>query len=201
MAQTQYSMSFTTGALLSHESILMAELYQELANWDAVRDQVIAENRLQVRTLNASKRICREITSRLKLLTPAQLDLLREGARQEQGYLLWLAVCKRYRFIYEFAAEVVREKYLRLDLDLTYEDYNAFFNAKAEWHPEVEQLAPRTREKQRQFLFKMMREADLLTNDHRIIPALLTPRLVDVIRQDAAAYFAIFPVSEAEIKG
>ena len=194
MANTTYSMSFTTATLLYHESLTVAGLYAELGDWDAVREKVIAQNLLQMRTLNSSRRIYQEVTSRLKLLTPGQMALLRQGSRQEQNYLLWLAICKRYRFIYDFAAEVVREKYLRLDLDLAAGDYDAFFNAKAEWHPEVERVATSTRVKQRQFLFKIMREAELLAGDHQIVPAVLTPSLIEAIETDDPAHFAIFPV-------
>ena len=200
MPDKKYSMSFTTATLLYRESITIAELYSEMGDWRAVRDKVVAENLLQMRTQNASERICSETISRLKHLTPAQLTLLQEGSPTEQRFLLWLAVCKRYRFIYDFAVEVVREKFLRLDLELSYEDYDAFFYDKAEWHPEVERVATRTRKKQREFLFKMMREAELLTVDRQIIPVLLTPNSIEVIGQDSAAHFAIFPVYDADIK-
>jgi len=200
MVHTKFSMSFTTGTLLYRESVTIAELYDDMRDWNAVRDKVIAENRLQMRTLNASKRICREVTSRLKLLTPAQMEIVREGSRQEQHYVLWLALCKRYRFIYDFAVEVVREKYLRLDFDLSYDDYDAFFNAKAEWHPEVERVAASTRSKQRQIVFKMMREAELLSEHNHIIPAMLTPRLVEAVGQDASAHLAVFPVSDIDVR-
>ena len=35
-----------------------------------------------------------------------------EGSSQEQKAVLWLAVCRHYRFIHEFATEVLREKFL-----------------------------------------------------------------------------------------
>ncbi len=168
MGNSKYSMSFTTGTLLYRESITVAQLYQELGDWNTVRDRVIAENRLQMRTLNSSKRIGREINSRLKTLTPLELAILNDDLQQEQAYVLWLAVCKRYRFIYEFAVEVIREKFLRFDFMLAPVEFDAFFNAKAEWHPEVERVAPSTRNKLRQFVFKMLREADLIGSDRRI---------------------------------
>ena len=200
MVDTIYSMSFTTATLLYRESITLADLYAQQEDWRVVRGEVVEDNLLQMRTENASKRICREGISRLRQLTPDQLDIVRDGSRQDQVYVLWLAVCKRYRFIYEFASEVVREKYLRLDLQLSVDDYNAFFNAKAEWHPEVERVAPATRKKQRQFVFKMLREADLLSNEGTIQPALLSPRVIEAIAQDDPAHFAVFPVSDSDIK-
>ena len=201
MGKMVYSMSFTTGTLLYRESMTVAHLYQALGDWDAVREQVIAENRLQMRTLNSSKRIVREINSRLKLLTPLELAILHDDLHQEQLYVLWLDVCKRYQFIYDFAVEVIREKFLRFDFALTPVEFDAFLNAKAEWCPEVERVAPATRNKLRQFVFKMLREADLVGRDQRILPALLTPHLIAAIRQDSPAHFAIFPVSDRDMQG
>ena len=200
MVDTIYSMSFTTATLLYRESITLAELYIQQKDWRVVRDEVVRDNLLQMRTENASKRICTEGVSRLRQLTPDQLDIVRDGSRQDQVYVLWLAVCKRYRFIYEFASEVVREKYLRLDLQLSYDDYDVFFSAKAEWHPEVERVAPATRKKQRQFVFKMLREADLLSSDGLIQPAMLTPRIMEAIACDDPAHLSIYPASYPDLK-
>ena len=112
MANAIYLMSFTAGALLYRESVTVAESYAELADWDALRDRMLAGNRLQVRTANAARRMYREVRTRLQTLTPDEMAMLRDGSRSEQGYVLWLAACKRYRFIHDFAVEVVREKYL-----------------------------------------------------------------------------------------
>ncbi|MFN3981720.1 MAG: DUF1819 family protein [Caldilinea sp.] len=195
---SRYSMSFTSGTLLHRESLTIVELYTALQDWEQVRCIVLADNRLQMRTANASQRLYREIASRLRQLTADELALLQCGSLLEQAYLLWLAVCKRYRFIYDFAGEVVREKFLRLDFELKPEEYDIFFARKAEWHPEVESVAPATRSKQRQVVYKMLREAQLVGSDRRIIPALLTPRLIDAIRADDPAHFVIFPISEME---
>lgn len=193
-------MSFTTGTLLYRESLTVAGLYTELGDWNEVREIVLADNRLQMRTSNASKRIWREVSSRLRLLTAAQLTLLLDGSRPEQNLLLWLAACKRYRFIADFAVEVLREKFLRRDLYLTYENYDAFFYNKAEWHPEVAAVAPSTQRKQRQVVFKMLREAELLAADKRILPAPLTPRLVAAIAADDPAALDIYPITPAEVQ-
>ena len=194
-------MSFTAGALLHQESLTVADLCEKLGDWGRVRERVRDDNLLRMRTPSASKRIFKEVTGRLRQLTPAQLALLRTGTRQEQSHMLWLAVCKRYRFIYDFAVEVVREKFIRLDFDLPYDAYDVFFNDKAEWHPEVEGVAESTRKKLRQVVFKMMREANLLTRDDQIVPAMPTPREIEVITADSPSYLLAFPISPAEVQG
>lgn len=149
-------MSFTTGGLFQRESIRLAELYLNLEDWGAVRDKVITSNLLQARMANTSKRISREIISRLAMLSANELNLLVHGYPQEQAHLLWIAVCRRYRFIADFAIEVLRERYISLKNDLTYENFNSFFNRKSEWHLELEKITHATRNKLRQVLFKIL---------------------------------------------
>lgn len=127
MSDKKYSRSFAVGALLYRESVIVVELYIELNDWDAVRNRVIENNLLPIRTQSRAAHIYREVSMRLRKLSEPQLDLFIEGSRYEQNYLLWLAICKHYHFIHRFSIEVIREKYLRLDLVLTHDDYDLFF--------------------------------------------------------------------------
>lgn len=194
-------MSFTTGGLFHRESVNLAALYLDLGDWNSVRDKVVAENLLQTRTLNTLKRVCREVVSRLRTLSQSELDFLVEGSHQEQAYLLWLAVCRRYRFIADFAVEVLRERYITLKADLTHEDFDSFFNRKSEWHLELDEITPATRSKLRQVLFKILRDADLLAANNMINAAMLSPRLLDVIHRGNRRDVSNFPVFESDLKG
>ena len=197
----RYCMSFTTGGLFHRESVNLAALYLDLGDWNSVRDKVVAENLLQTRTLNTLKRVCREVVSRLRTLSQSELDFLVEGSHQEQAYLLWLAVCRRYRFIADFAVEVLRERYITLKADLTHEDFDSFFNRKSEWHLELDEITPATRSKLRQVLFKILRDADLLAANNMINAAMLSPRLLDVIHRGNRRDVSNFPVFESDLKG
>ena len=194
-------MSFTTGSLFPRESVKLAVMFLKLADWDAVRDKVLAENLMQTRTLTTSKRVSREIISRLKTLNPDELDLLIHGTVQEQGYLLWISVCRCYQFVADFAVEIIRERYLGLKIDLHYEDFDSFFHKKSESHPELDKIRPATRNKLRQVLFKILREAELLTGDNTINSAILTPRLLDAIPQANRRDILVFPMSESVLQG
>lgn len=200
MAETKYSMSFTTGGLLFQESVTLAELYSELGDWNSVQSKALETNALQHRTISSSKRTCREITGRLKTLTPDELQLLTTGTRQEQIHILWLAICKRYRFLHDFAVEIVREKFLSFNHSLTRDDYDSFFNTKAEWHEELNALTEATRNKLRQIAMKMLREVGIISKSNTINPALLSPRFVNVILRDSREFLAVFPVSDSDIK-
>lgn len=201
MNNDRYSMSFTTGGLFHRESVKLAVLYLQFNDWNSVRDKVLSENLLQARTLNTSKRVCREIISRLKNLCPNELDLLVTSNSQEQGYLLWLAICRRYRFIGDFAIEVLRERYITLKNHLSYEDFEFFFNKKSEWHTELDDIRPTTRNKLRQVLFKILKEAELLTPTNSINAAILSHRILKAIPTDRRQDLLFFPAFESDLKG
>ncbi len=200
MSTDRYSMSFTTGGLFHRESVALAMLFVDMNDWNSVRDKVFSENLLQSRTLNTSKRLCREIISRLKTLDTLELDLLISGNDQEQKYLLWIAVCRCYRFIAEFAEEVIRERYIGLKHDLQDDDFYFFLNKKSEWHPELDAIERTTRKKLCQVLFKILREAELLTTKNTINAAMLSQRLLAVIPRERLKDVYIFPVFESDLK-
>ena len=198
-SKNQYSMSFTTGGLFYNESLLIVDEYFATTDWEITRKSVFAKNSIQARTESSIKRRVREICSRLELLSEQQLVLIKNGSRQEQQYLLWVAVCKCYPFIRDFMIEIVREKYLRMDLHLQRQDYDFFFEEKAEWHEELERLRDSTRAKLRQVLFKTMREAEIISREDMIIPGLLTEQLSKVLAADNPSWLAMLPVSDMDI--
>ena len=200
MVALTYKTSFTTGGLYYHEAPNVAKLYLDLGDWNAVRREILSSNLLQTRTRSSSIRTARELCFRLEVLSYEQLKLLSTGSPQEQMHLLWLASCKQYSLVREFAIEVVREKFLRLDLALSYLDFDIFFNAKAEWDNDLAGLTDSTRKKLRQVLFRMMREAEILDRANNIQPVSLTPDMARVIINDDPTYSGVFPVIIANFK-
>jgi len=200
METDTYILSFTSAGLSFSESIVIAETYLELGDWEATKEKVKSENLIRPRTRSSTHRVYQELAPRLRELTSEQLELLVEGTIQEQKQLLWLAICKRYAYIREFAVEVIHEKYLRMDYEVTDFDYDAFFNRKADWHEELDGLADSTRKKIKTVIFRMLREADILDQGHFILPAILTRRMIEVLAPDAPLGYQIFPITRAEIE-
>jgi len=200
MVEAKYRMSFTTGGLFLRESARVAELYFEMGDWPKVREAVVQRNLLQIRTESSGKRVSRELCARLSQLNQDELSLVVEGSAQEQKAILWLAVCRHYRFIHEFATEVLREKFITFQQELLHDDFDVFFNAKAAWHEELDSIADSTMAKLRQVLFRMMHEAGILSPANRITPFIPTPVLVKAIGQRSLSEFSVFPVAESEIE-
>ena len=196
MKTPKYSMSFTTGALLYHESVKLAALYMPIRQWDKLRAAVIEENIIQARTLNTLKRFTTEIISRLKTLSEQEIVFLNEADYTEQKYILWLAICRRYRFIADFAADIVYDNFVSLRNTVTYEDYIVFFNKKAEWQSELDRIAVSTKGKLRQTLFKMLQEANLLDKNNTIIPVVPSASFKAVLAKANQHEIMFFPISE-----
>lgn len=142
----------------------------------------------------------REVIGRLRQLTPEQLQLLLHGTRTDQDLLLWLACCKRFQLIADFAREILRTRFLRLELVIESNDADNFIESQSVWHEEIEELKPSTRQKLASVLIQMLREAELISADGLIQPKLLSPGLVKVIADDSVEHFQCFPVSEADVK-
>jgi hypothetical protein len=195
------TLSFTSGGLLYTECLIVAAVYDTCLDWKQTIETAATQNLLQARTASSGKRVLREVTSRLRLLTPVQLRLLCEGSRTEQNLVLWLAACKRYRILHLFGSEVLRQKYLQLDLTLEVSEFERFLDSQSLWHPEIEELTDSTRAKLRQVTFRMLREAEILSKEDVIQPVLLSPELVDAVRSDSTSHFTVFPVSEADVQG
>ena len=199
MDTAPYKLSFTGAGLAVSESLKIAEAYIQLKDWEAVRRKAREENILQARTGASLRRTYREIAPRLVQLNEEQIKLLVEGSYQEQRQLLWYAVCKRYAYIREFAVEVLHEKFMRLDYELTDFDYQAFFSRKADWHEELDRLTKTTRVKIKTVLFRMLREAGLISEAHQIIPTTLLERVAQALNAGAPGEdcFRIFPIFES----
>lgn len=196
---SKYKLSLTGASLSISESVIIAEVYLKCRDWKQTKQIINENNLLQSRTKSRTLRTARELIQRLELLTDLQLQLLVDGNQTEQKYLLWLAVCKTYEFIKEFATEVLHEKFLSRSMKITDLDYDSFFNRKAGWNDALEKITASTSQKIRRVTFLMMREAGLITDDNTILRAMLSSRLVEALKPDAPLSFNIFPLEPTEV--
>ena len=200
MAHTvgEYNFSFIAGGLLVNELTAVAEVLHELQDWDKTGAYVESENLLRSRAASSGRRMFAEIRNRLQVLTKTQRVLLTEGVTSDQTDVAWLAVCKAYRIVREFAEEVVRERFVTLAMTVSGEDFDRFLNAKEAWEPRLESLAESTREKARTVVMRMLREAGITSDDGFIQPTLLSEELVAAIRSDDVSLYRIFPISDQD---
>lgn len=196
----RYRMSFTMGGLLTSEARLAAEIQGRTGDWALTRAQIRVEHLLGTRTEAATTRISREIVDRLATLTPDELQVVADGDPYDRALLLWSAATRRYRLIAEFGSEVLRPRFLALAPALTHGDFDMFLLEKAAWAPEIAELKQSTVSKLRQNLFRMMREAGIVSEEGSILSPMMSPVVSQLLRAHGRAAFEVFPMTDIEIE-
>lgn len=196
-ALSRYALSFTSGALLMREALIAAPIYLREHDWAKVRELIEADNVLQSRTRSSGFRLAREVAQRLAVLADDEIELLIDATASERGHLMWVAACRRYDLIGEFAEEVLRERFLILASTVTYDEFDTFVRGKALWHEEVADLKDSTLQKLRSTVFRMLVEAGLLTDDGQIVQAVLSTRVADALSARRPGDIRFFPIGGA----
>lgn len=196
----KYLMSFLVGGLFYEHSLLITKLYLLSSNWNEVFKNILDENILQARMQSSAKRIGKEIINRLKTLTFQELELLLNTSPIEQKQILFLSVCRRYRFIYDFSKDIIRERYLTLKYDLPTEEFDSFYNQKEQWHEELEKISDSSKYKLRTVLYKILLEAEIIDKNKIITPTLISRELISLVAKKDLDDLFIFPISDFDIK-
>lgn len=193
-AKQPYKMSFTSGGLFLTESVAVAGMHLSGEDWKDTLERALQEGATSLPKAASNRRTLREIVNRLMTLNDDEVRFLIDDAgRQEQQYLLWVATCRAYRFVREYAVEVICDRYLAYQLELPLESFDIFFEAKADWDDGLASISDSTRNKLRQILFRMMREAGVVSDDQRIQSTYLSPKLRALIEATNPIDLAVFP--------
>ncbi|MCF2561551.1 DUF1819 family protein [Bifidobacterium boum] len=161
-----------------------------------VRDRAVEGNVLAIRTRAANKRVVSEVLKRLSALTFQELKYLagNEASYEERTALMWVAMCRYYALVGEFASEVVVKHFWEGNLTLSHSDYDRYIALKATWHPELDEISEATNKKLRGNLFKAMGEAGILdSRSGEIVPYLMnsTMRKLLSARPQSFTYFPL----------
>jgi len=195
-----YVLSFTVGSLFWHESIKATELFHEYGDWSLVKARLLGDNILQIKKESSKRKIVTSLINRLELLKAEEISFFSSSSDRDQKYLLWIAICRQYSFIHDFALEVLHNRFILLEKKLEYKHFDEFIESKAFWHPELEEIISSTRKKLRQVLFRMMREAGVLSDENQIIQAIPSRGLADLISRDKFQELLLLPVFENDLK-
>lgn len=198
----RYGFGFMAVSLRPELASIVAEIYLAEGTWAGAKARVLGSNALQCRTAPTARRMEQELRLRLTTLTPEQLALLAVAAGPDRAALSWLATIKHSAFLFDFAADVLRDKLATLDHVLRYSDYETFVDTRTAEHPELAELSASSRNKVRQILMNMLVEAGLVGGRgqaalvHR--PA-VGPAVLDVIVADDTTWLAGFLFTDVEI--
>lgn len=187
-------MSFSVGGLMLNESLMIAQCYQPGESWTSARERLLAQGASSLPKLASQTRALREVYDRIGHLSDFERHYVSaEADRAEQQAMIWLAICRTYRFVYEFAVEVISERYQSWRLDLGHEVFDRFLAEKAERDTGLAELSSSTCAKLRQVLFRILRETGLISVEGRIQPIWLSGRMKRLMEETNPADLRIFP--------
>lgn len=192
-----WKLSFLVGQLLRREAQIAVPIFLETQDWHETSERIKANHLFQHQTASSERRYLQELVSRLSTLSLQELTYFASASFTEQGYLLWLAACRQYAFIYEFAEEVIREKFLVMSPQLTHADFDVFVRSNAPWHPELNNIKDSTLGKLRQNLFKMIEEAGLTSNGY-ITQIFFSQGLRDILSTKTPSETHLFPTPNSD---
>jgi hypothetical protein len=202
VTKNKYSFSFTGASALPAETLVIAEEYIRLQDWERVKVSVLENNLMYKTKQNTSKRMYSEIKKRLELLTNEQLNLLVSGSPDESRAMVLLSLLKAYSFFKDFIIEVIRAKFLLYNKNIFASDYTCFFYAKAITNDELNNISEKTTKKVKQVLFKMLEQVGLINSAKEgvIIKPFLSDDAIRIILKDDVSLFAGFLLPDAEIR-
>lgn len=191
----KYDFSFTASSLRLNEMLLVSRAYQNDVEVDYTNDLGGGKS-------STGKRMLSEFKKRISHLTLAQVDVLLNSDLVTQKQLTLVSVCKSYSFIREFIVEVVREKVLVYDYQITDGDYISFYRRKLELHEEMDSLTELTEKKIKQVTFKILEQAGLINDiKNRIIqPQIIDYKLIKALVQDNPNWLKVLLVSDTDIQ-
>ena len=166
----KYRLSFGTGNAYINESNLILKKYLENKDWRETEKYSIENNILQTNTLSSSKRIFREISLRLKSLSQQEQEFFIRSNYLDQSILIWIAICRTYKFIGDFSSMIITEKFNSYQSELDYNDFNYFYEQQKVFHEELNSLKDSTRKKLRQVIFRIMTDLNMISNTKEITP-------------------------------
>lgn len=176
----RYRLSFGTGNAYINESNLILKKYLENKDWKETEKYSIENNILQTNSLSSAKRIFREISLRLKSLSNEEQEFFIISNYLDQSILIWIAICRTYKFIGDFATMIISEKFNSYQIELDYNDFNYFYEQQKVLYKELNSLKDSTRKKLRQVIFKIMKDLNIVSKKKEITPLLPSIELKEI---------------------
>ena len=187
---------------MTYETEQLTELYLEHQDWAKVQQLVIDDNVLQKGTVSTRKREFSEVKKRLKKLSDDELNFI-VGCTTDELKLFCLYLCSRtYRLVYEFVAEVIRDKYLMFDYSILDSDYVRFIESKTASSVKLQGITEKTQYKIKQVIFRILEQSTLIDSakTKNIQKPYISEELQSIVSKSSPNYLSVFLYSDTDIQ-
>jgi len=181
----EYRLSFTVGGLLLHESIALAEAWTRCRDWAAVRRAVPDNLFVASGGASSASRLRNEAIRRLRTLDEGELVHLSECPITDARGLCWAAACREYRLLSDFAWQVLLDRHGPYAEPVRGADFEMVMDGLDASGTNAASVKRSTRTRLRSVLFRMLREAELIDKEGRVLTLSITETLRERLSRHA----------------
>lgn len=177
-----YQSDLSAGSLLVSESKVIAELVRQGLDAAQIAERVVAENLLQKRSLQYTKKLCGAIIDRLGRGDQTILDLV-SGDRQVAVQSLLALNLVRSRLLLDFFVLALADEYRLGHKKLENTVWNRFVEGCISRDPSVQDWSNATLETMRKVVFRILVEAGFLesTRTRKLQKVFIHPEVADYL--------------------
>jgi len=172
-----YRLSFTVGGLLLHESIALAEAWAASRDWRTARVSVPDNLFVASGGAASASRLRNEAIRRLRTLDDDELTHMAQGPITDARALCWAAACREYRLLSDFAAQVLMVRHHPYAEPVRGADFEMLLDGVDATDARPAPVSRSTRARLRTVLFRMLREAELIDQEGRVLTLPITEAL------------------------
>lgn len=166
-----YSASFTTGALLLAETVVLLSLLEQMPPGEVLERAKKESHYLRINSEVARRKIAGEILKRYQAVNEEVWTFFRSLHQTPDQLLVLLYVClKTYQLLSDFAFRVVVNRWQQRLLTLDRTDFERFLDEQIPTHPELKPLTEATRRKLAQITMLMLKQACLVQHGQLTSP-------------------------------
>lgn len=185
-----YNGEIVAGSLLVKESRAVAELLLKGLDEKQFYEEILVSNVLQKRSPASAKRQAKLIRNRLQPLHQDFWEMIQNGSHEQSTQTLLAASIDHSHLLGDFIKQAIQLQIKTFQKQITYREWNSFFEECKHRDPNAAQWAESTTKKIRQVVFRILAEAQVIdsTRSLTLIPFSLLPEIKELLVRHEESY-------------
>ncbi len=164
-----YTATITSASLRLRESRIIADLLLQGVSDEAWQEAILAENRLQMNSIESIKRISRLLRARLEPLGEGLWQMVHQGDRELATQAVFAGAVKNSRLLGDFMDITLREQRASFAKKLEHRMWNEYMAGCLGRDPDMPPWSDTTVAKLRSVVFSMLAEAGYLKDTRSLL--------------------------------